>query len=274
MILDVINVDTPLVQYRLHWIPGVAFLYSTFVKCPSSSGLQNSLNSQGLLSALMFTINAVLPFAYGHDDYEKAIARWNNSALIDVDGTLYPSGDPRRETLPHANKYEDFVNRWSSGFTMLAISVILAVMLTGALSHTSFRTARNTRLDPAAMVRWWAWVRPIYAYMFLMLILGTVYTCFAIHSLLMLFLPKPLGQPYPLRYDAWEIIGGNAIYSRADASVAMARDFQYYVLIPGLFALIFLSLASCMNIEAAKRDAVAENKTAPKHGVVQEKQDV
>ena len=254
LILDVNVVDTPAVRYRLHWIPGVSLLYSLFVKCPSPAGLQNSLNGMGLLSALMLTIDAVLPFAYNHDDYTQAIARWNNSALIDTDGTLYPPGDARRETLPHANKYEDFVNRWSAGFTMLSISVILAVLLSAALSHTTFRTSRNKRLDPEAMVRWWSFMRPVYAYMFLMLILGTVYTCFSIHSLLMLFLPKPAGKPYPLGYNPWSILGGNDIYSRADASVALARDFQLFFLLPGLVALLFISCAVCANIEAAKRE--------------------
>ena len=252
MILDVIDVDSRFVRFRLHWIPGVSCLYAFFIKCPSPAGLQNSLNAEGLLGALMLTINTVLPFAYGHDDYVQAIERWNNTALIDIDGTLYPPGDPRRTTLQHADKYEDFVNRWSAGFTMLSISVTLAVLLTGTLSHTTFRSASSMRLDPAAMVRWWAWIRPIYAYMFLMLIFGTIYTCFSIHSLLILFLPKPPG-PYPLRYDAWEVIGRNPIYSRADANVAVARDFQLFFLFPGGFALLLMSVAVSANIEAAKR---------------------
>ena len=97
-ILDVINVDTPAVRYKLHWIPGVSILYSLCIKCPSPAGLQNSLNAEGLLGALMLTINAVLPFAYTHEDYEQAIARWNNTAVVTTDGTVYPPGtlDVRR----------------------------------------------------------------------------------------------------------------------------------------------------------------------------------
>ena len=98
------------------------------------------------------------PSAYDHDDYQQAIERWNSTAWISTDGkTLYLSDDPRRATLPYADKYCSFHERWATAFTILSISLVLVVVLSAAISQASFREphARNSQArarDACALV--------------------------------------------------------------------------------------------------------------------------
>ena len=143
----------------------------------------------GLLSALVLTICAALSFAYDHDDYQQAIERWNSTAWISTDGkTLYLPDDPRRATLPYADKYCSFHERWATAFTMLSISLVLVVVLSAAISQASFREPQARKLEPATLVRWWAFMRFL-MYSFVTLVIGIIQTCLTINSQLLLFLP-------------------------------------------------------------------------------------
>lgn len=156
----------------------------------------------GLLSALVLTICAALSFAYDHDDYQQAIERWNSTAWISTDGkTLYLPDDPRRATLPYADKYCSFHERWATAFTMLSISLVLVVVLSAAISQASFREPQARKLEPATLVRWWAFMRFL-MYSFVTLVIGIIQTCLTINSQLLLFLRRarawslpPLGYP-------------------------------------------------------------------------------
>ena len=144
----------------------------------------------GLLSALVLTICAALSFAYDHDDYQQAIERWNSTAWISTDGkTLYLPDDPRRATLPYADKYCSFHERWATAFTMLSISLVLVVVLSAAISQASFREPQARKLEPATLVRWWAFMRFL-MYSFVTLVIGIIQTCLTINSQLLLFLPR------------------------------------------------------------------------------------
>ena len=152
----------------------------------------------GLLSALVLTICAALSFAYDHDDYQQAIERWNSTAWISTDGkTLYLPDDPRRATLPYADKYCSFHERWATAFTMLSISLVLVVVLSAAISQASFREPQARKLEPATLVRWWAFMRWVLMCSFVTLVIGIIQTCLTINSQLLLFLPRAPGPYLP-----------------------------------------------------------------------------
>ena len=137
------------------------------------------------------------PFAYDHDDYQQAIERWNSTAWISTDGkTLYLPDDPRRATLPYADKYCSFHERWATAFTILSISLVLVVVLSAAISQASFREPQARKLEPATLVRWWAFMRWVLMCSFVTLVIGIIQTCLTINSQLLLFLPRAPG-PYP-----------------------------------------------------------------------------
>ena len=208
-IIDVIDVDHPFVRYRLHRVPTMALWYTLFIKVPTIEGIQTTLNAMGLLSALVLTICAVLPFAYGHDDYQQAIERWNSTTWISTDGkTLYLPDDPRRATLPYADKYRSFHERWATAFTMLSISLVLVVVLSAAISQATFREPHSRKVEPGTLVRWWALIRWVLMYSFVTLVIGIIQTCLTINSQLLLFLPRAQG-PYPLGYGPLDMLTGS-----------------------------------------------------------------
>ena len=208
-IIDVIDVDHPFVRYRLHRVPTMALWYTLFIKVPTIEGIQTTLNAMGLLSALVLTICAVLPFAYGHDDYQQAIERWNSTTWISTDGkTLYLPDDPRRATLPYADKYRSFHERWATAFTMLSISLVLVVVLSAAISQATFREPHTRKVEPGTLVRWWALIRWVLMYSFVTLVIGIIQTCLTINSQLLLFLPRAPG-PYPLGYGPLDMLTGS-----------------------------------------------------------------
>ena len=210
-IIDVVDVDHPFVRYRLHRVPTMALWYTLFIKVPTIEGIQTTLNAMGLLSALVLTICAVLPFAYSHDDYQQAIERWNSTTWISTDGkTLYLPDDPRRATLPYADKYRSFHERWATAFTMLSISLVLVVVLSAAISQASFREPHTRKVEPAAVVRWWAFMRWVLMYSFVTLVIGILQTCLTINSQLLLFLPRAPG-PYPLGYGPMDMLTGQNV---------------------------------------------------------------
>lgn len=140
------------------------------------------------------------PFACDHDDYQQAIERWNSTAWISTDGkTLYLPDDPRRATLPYADKYCSFHERWATAFTILSISLVLVVVLSAAISQASFREPQARKLEPATLVRWWAFMRWVLMCSVVTLVIGIIQTCLTIDSQLLLFLPRAPG-PYPLGY--------------------------------------------------------------------------
>ena len=177
----------------------MALWYTLFIKVPTIEGIQTTLKSNGpAVRALVLTIRAVLPFAYDHDDYQQAIERWNSTTWISTDGkTLYLPDDPRRATLPYADKYCSFHERWATAFTILSISLVLVVVLSAAISQASFREPQARKLEPATLVRWWAFMRWVLMCSFVTLVIGIVQTCLTINSQLLLFLPRAPG-PYPL----------------------------------------------------------------------------
>lgn len=247
VLLDVMDTEHPCVSTNLHRVPFFALVYVLFVKTPSPTGLQLSLNAIGLLSALSLTIVGVMPFTRSHADYEEAIQRWNDTTLIDGD-TLYPPGDPRRASLPYADPYLLYHQRWGQAFAFLTVSLILAVVLTTSLSHASFRNARTYELDPKALFRFWMWVRPIYTYCVFSLVWGIIMTCLATNNMLRLFLPAT--PPFRARNGLWDLVQDHR--EENDAAYSLNLALIVVMICPLFVSLLLISCGFQQSYERAR----------------------
>lgn len=142
---------------------------------PTLEQLKELLNLGGLVAALVLTMVAPLPFAYGGEDYVGAIASKGGNVT-----------DPNN--MRGVEDYQYFIDCYTQSFAFLISALLGFVFLLAAGGSTSFRGPDGKPCE--AMFRnWWSIGKWSFIYSLLSLMVGVIQGIFAHVALLALMLP-------------------------------------------------------------------------------------
>ena len=157
---------------NLQLIPVVNILYDAILDTapPSYDLLRESLNSMGLLSALLLTVAGAMPMSLDYDELDAVRARFNCSDPA----SIYPSCTDF--ALLWNGKY--LITRLSAGctnaFILLASSLCTTILLLILATVTIDIEVASTH--PEKYLAWWRWMRWVFLWQFVTLTAGAVYT--------------------------------------------------------------------------------------------------